>query len=257
MMTPVIVFLLFLSMGAVPSRAVNDEVLKEVSSDVSQTIARVNSGSKTRLVHGDLLPNTDRNADTCTASGCKWPKTGNYVYVPVTISSQYTREEQNIIIRALLTFHESTCIRFMWRRREQNYIYFYSGSGCFSYLGRQNRGQPISLSKRGCLYLDTVQHEVLHALGFHHEQVRSDRDEHVSILTQNIQEGTEPQFAKEQTNNLQTPYDFDSVMHYSNFAFSKNGQPTIVAKDDPNRVFGQATRMSQNDIDRINRLYNC
>ncbi|XP_020483862.2 high choriolytic enzyme 2-like isoform X1 [Labrus bergylta] len=256
-MTPVFICLFFLSLSALPGHAVDDEVMKEVSSDVSLTISRVNSHATTRLIHGDLLPNTNKNADPCTATGCKWPKTGNFVYVPVTISSQYTREEQNIIIRALLTFHQSTCIRFMWRRRERNYIYFYSGSGCFSYLGRQNRGQPISLSQRGCLYLDTVQHEVLHALGFHHEQVRSDRDEHVSILTQNIQPGTESNFEKEQTNNLETPYDFDSVMHYSNYAFSRNGQPTIIAKDDPKRLFGQATKMSQNDIDRVNKLYNC
>lgn len=257
-MTPVVLFLLCVSMSAVPTRAVDDEVLKEVSSDVSQTIARVNSGIRTRLIHGDILPNRERNADSCTAVGCKWPKSGNFVYVPVAISSSYTSEERNIIIRSLLTFHESTCIRFVWRRRtHRNYIYFYSGNGCFSYLGRQNRGQPISLSKRGCMYLDTVQHEVLHALGFHHEQVRSDRDNFVSILTQNIQPGTESNFRKENTNNLNTPYDFNSVMHYSKFAFSKNGQPTIVAKADSNLVFGQAPRMSQNDIDRVNRLYQC
>lgn len=43
--------------------------------------------------------------------------------------------------------------------------------------------------RNGCVYTGTVQHEILHALGFHHEQVRSDRDDFVSILTQNIQSG--------------------------------------------------------------------
>ena len=60
---------------------------------------------------------------------------------------------------------------------------------CWSYLGRQGGRQSISLMKNGCLYQSTVQHEVLHALGFHHEQVRSDRDRYVQILTQNIQPG--------------------------------------------------------------------
>ncbi len=60
---------------------------------------------------------------------------------------------------------------------------------CWSYLGRQRGGQAISLQRNGCLYTGTVQHEVLHALGFHHEQVRSDRDRHVRILTENIQPG--------------------------------------------------------------------
>lgn len=57
---------------------------------------------------------------------------------------------------------------------------------CWSYIGRQTQGQAISLRARGCLYTGTVQHEVLHALGFHHEQARSDRDDYITILTENI-----------------------------------------------------------------------
>ncbi|XP_035507880.1 high choriolytic enzyme 1-like [Morone saxatilis] len=167
-------------------------------------------------------------------------------------------EERNIIITALLTFHQSTCIRFVWRQYfHQDFIHFFSGTGCWSSLGRQSQGQTISLRKNGCLYINTVQHEVLHALGFHHEQVRSDRDTYVSILTQNIEPGMESNFVKVGTNNLGTPYDFNSVMHYNKFAFSKNGQPTIVAKSNPSLNFGQATDMSVNDIARVNRLYQC
>ncbi|XP_022602770.1 high choriolytic enzyme 1-like [Seriola dumerili] len=257
-MTPVFLFLLFLSLTAIPPGATDDGDQTDASLDVSEIIARANEGITTPLTHGDIVPNLNRNADPCTARGCKWRKRGRYVRVPVSISSTYTSNERNIIIRALLTFHESTCIRFVWRRWwHRNYLYFFSGSGCWSYLGRQSRGQRVSLRKNGCLYRDTVQHEVLHALGFHHEQVRSDRDQHVNILFQNIRPGVESNFQKVQTNNLNTPYDFESVMHYSKFAFSKNGQPTIVAKSDPNLNFGQATTMSANDIARVNALYQC
>ncbi|CAG12480.1 unnamed protein product, partial [Tetraodon nigroviridis] len=127
---------------------------------------------------------------------------------------------------------------------------------CWSYIGRQTRGQAVSLRAQGCLYTGTVQHEVLHALGFHHEQARSDRDSYINILTQNIQPGKLSNFAKVPTNNLGTPYDYTSVMHYSKYAFSRNGQPTLLAKSNPNQVLG-SSYMSSNDIARVNRLYQC
>ncbi|XP_054626978.1 low choriolytic enzyme-like [Dunckerocampus dactyliophorus] len=226
--------------------------------DVNEIIARVNANITTHLIHGDIALNVQRNADPCTDTGCKWPKYGKYVYIPISISSSYSRTERSTIIRGLLSFYKDTCIRFRWRRWwHRNYLYFFPGSGCWSYLGRQPRGQAISLQKNGCVYLGTVQHEVLHALGFHHEQVRSDRDDHVTINFDNIKDGAERNFQKVDTNNLSTPYDFDSVMHYSNMAFSKNGEPTIVAINNPDEVIGGAQEMSGNDTARVNELYQC
>lgn len=62
---------------------------------------------------------------------------------------------------------------------------------CYSWVGRQgNGGQTVSLSRQGCLYHNTVQHELLHALGFNHEQTRSDRDNHIRVYWENIIDGT-------------------------------------------------------------------
>lgn len=47
----------------------------------------------------------------------------------------------------------------------------------------------LSLARSGCLYHGTVQHELLHALGFNHEQTRSDRDNHIRVLLNNVQSG--------------------------------------------------------------------
>ncbi|XP_019962300.2 hatching enzyme 1.2-like [Paralichthys olivaceus] len=256
-MTPVFLLLLFFPMTAIAADAADEANQLDESPGVSDVLQRVNDGLP-NLVHGDIVLNSKKNADPCTATGCKWPKRGSYVRVPVVISSKYTRTERNLIIRSLVTFHRSTCIRFVWRRwYHRNYLYFFSGTGCWSYVGRQSRGQAVSLRKNGCLSTGTVQHEVIHALGFHHEQVRSDRDTYVRILTENISSGRETNFRKVKTNNLGTPYDFNSVMHYSKYAFSKNGKPTILARSDPNLEFGRATSMSSNDIARINKLYQC
>ena len=47
----------------------------------------------------------------------------------------------------------------------------------------------ISIQQRGCVHPEVIQHEILHALGFHHEQSRSDRDKHVRIQANNVLPG--------------------------------------------------------------------
>uniref|UniRef100_A0A3B5KSE9 Metalloendopeptidase n=1 Tax=Xiphophorus couchianus TaxID=32473 RepID=A0A3B5KSE9_9TELE len=207
------------------------------------------------LLDDIVIPDTrNRNADPCTARGCKWPKSGRFVNVPYKISSFFYRK---FIMDALRSFHGRTCIRFVPKRpRHRDYIRFISGDGCWSFLGRQDGGQKLSLQKDGCLYDATVEHEVLHALGFDHEHVRSDRDKYIWIqIIRCVNKISN--FDKKKTNNLGTPYDFKSVMQYSNDAFSKNGKPTIVAKRDPKMKFGDAKKLSVNDIARVNRLYKC
>ena len=44
-------------------------------------------------------------------------------------------------------------------------------------------------------------------------------------------------------------------MHYSRYAFSRNGQPTIVPKPDASVTIGQRNRMSMYDIHHVNIRY--
>lgn len=58
-----------------------------------------------------------------------------------------------------------------------------------------------------------------------------DRDEYVTIHWENIQPGTQGNFNKytnAQVTHFNTTYDYFSVMHYSAYGFSKNGNATIV-----------------------------
>ncbi|CAI9543459.1 unnamed protein product, partial [Staurois parvus] len=110
----------------------------------------------------------------------------------------------------------------------------------------------------GCVYRGIIQHELQHALGFHHEHARSDRDNYVDINYQYISEGYQGDFAKADTNNLGSPYDYGSVMHYDAYAFTNtSNQPTIVPKPDPNVPIGQRIGLSALDVLKINRLYQC
>lgn len=55
--------------------------------------------------------------------------------------------------------------------------------------------------------------------------------------------GRESNFYKRETNNLRSPYDFRSVMHYGNTAFTKNGEDTIQAIHDPDLRLGQVAEI--------------
>uniref|UniRef100_A0A3B5QLA7 Metalloendopeptidase n=2 Tax=Xiphophorus TaxID=8082 RepID=A0A3B5QLA7_XIPMA len=213
------------------------------------------------LIGGDIAVRSeaDRNADPCTSNGCLWLKyTDGKVYIPYYIANHYSDREREIIVRGLDSFSTVSCIRFRpYQNGDHEWLSIESRNGCYSYVGRVGGGQTVSLSSQGCLYHSTVQHELLHALGFNHEQTRSDRDNHILVHWDNIIEGMEYNFYKINTLNQGTPYDYNSVMQYERYAFSKNNLPTMEPIPDSNVSFGKATQMSQNDIDRLNRLYNC
>ena len=62
---------------------------------------------------------------------------------------------------------------------------------CWSSVGKLYKrpgAQEISLAN-GCLMHSTIMHEVLHSLGFWHEQSRPDRDQFIEIFWENIQDG--------------------------------------------------------------------
>ncbi|KAL4642036.1 low choriolytic enzyme-like [Arapaima gigas] len=244
------------------AREVTADITEGDNIPVSVLLERANRnvvrGSNEPTVVGDVATTFKKNADPCTSRGCLWAKySDGKVYVPYVIANHYSSRELSVIQRALESFSASTCIRFKPHSNERDYIHIQSLNGCYSYVGRLNYGQVVSLSRQGCIYHGTVQHELLHALGFNHEQTRSDRDNHIRVLLQNVISGMEHNFNRIQTNNLDTPYDYNSVMQYHRYAFSKNNQPTMVPIPNSNVEIGMATQMSANDILRINRLYKC
>lgn len=54
----------------------------------------------------------------------------------------------------------------------------------------------------GCTSLGTIQHELMHSLGFWHEQSREDRDDYVTVDMQNVRSGTELNLFSHFTSNL-------------------------------------------------------
>ena len=65
------------------------------------------------------------------------------------------------------------------------------------------------------MYLGTVAHELIHALGFWHEQSRADRDDFVTFKWDNIYPENHKDFEKKSlasTDPLDEKYDYYSIM---------------------------------------------
>ncbi|XP_049800867.1 zinc metalloproteinase nas-4-like [Schistocerca nitens] len=179
--------------------------------------------------------------------------------VPYVISAAFTVGERLEVAAAFREFHELTCVRFVPRTGHTSYVHLRKGTGCSSLVGPAGGKQTVSLGP-GCLSKGIVQHELMHALGFWHEQSRADRDDYVTVLLHNVIPGYERQFKKHSwhiAQSLGLPYDTGSLMHYGRLAFSRDGRsPTIVPRD-PRAAIGQRLGFSEVDVAKINLLYGC
>ncbi|XP_040203773.1 embryonic protein UVS.2-like [Rana temporaria] len=158
----------------------------------------------------------------------------------------------------MLEFATMTCVRFQERTTEPNYLSFESKKGCWSFIGKVNGRQVLSIDEDSCIYYGVIQHEIMHSLGFYHEHTRTDRNNYVVINSQYISPGSQDQFVTDHGNNFNIPYDYTSVMHYGRYTFSNTtGEMSIVPIPNPNVAIGQRTGLSSLDVKRINVLYNC
>ena len=134
---------------------------------------------------------------------------------------------------------------------------------CVSFVGRIGGKQGVSLVRSCIEDYGLVLHEIGHALGLLHEHTRPDRDDYVTILHENINSASLPEFAKElasQVDTLGVGYDYNSVMHYVPNAFglrSRGGRKTTIEAHDPNILVGFAQELSELDALKLNKLYQC
>ncbi|GBM24708.1 Astacin-like metalloprotease toxin 1 [Araneus ventricosus] len=206
---------------------------------------------------GDIAgidPNQDRNA--VPRDSQRWP---NGV-VPYEVDpSLYDIWE--LLHKAMRHIEEKSCIRFVQRKNERNYIRIFKGNGCWSFWGLLNNGEQKVSIGGGCEYMGTIVHELFHALGFEHEHNRSDRDDYLTINWDNIEPQWYYAFKKllPEQNRMLTAFDYNSIMLYGEEAFTKKwGLKTMIPKNGQYLPGNYAKPgMSKNDIKRLNMLYNC
>ncbi|MDO6386765.1 M12 family metallopeptidase [Uliginosibacterium sp. 31-12] len=201
-----------------------------------------------------LAAPTGSASNGVTRAVSRWPNNVLYYVIDASMNAK----GRQAITDGLAMISGRSAIRFVPRTAESNYVNFTAGSGCWSYVGMIGGKQDISLGS-GCEYSFVVAHEVMHALGWQHEHQRSDRDQHLTINVANISSGMEYNFDKLPATSADAfgAYDFASIMHYDAYAFSSNGQPTMVPVSSSVGLnsFGNSTNLSTGDIAALNHYY--
>jgi len=194
----------------------------------------------------------------------RWPeRTLNYDL------SQVVDPEDKTLIKSTLNMLEKkfdSCVRFR-EASSGNRMMVVDDDGCYSSVGfnKYFERQNLSLSPRECMYPAVIEHEFMHAIGVQHTHSRPDRDNYVTIIEENIQANATHNFTdnfekldKEEYNTFGLPYDYLSVMHYSDSLFSNGKGKTILTHDSSMQdVIGRAQGVSEGDIELVKRMYKC
>ncbi|ELU10813.1 hypothetical protein CAPTEDRAFT_115507, partial [Capitella teleta] len=182
--------------------------------------------------------------------------------VPYVFTKGYSKKSKKNVKAAMEDMMNNTCIQFRKKKTgDKNWLQIGNKSnGCYAMIGRGNSRTTVNLPEVCTTAMGRIQHELLHALGFWHEHSRSDRDDYVNVVWENVRTGNAGNFDKRTSNinNQNVGYDYKSVMHYGKQSFTKvYGQPTLVTTSPEGVYIGQRTVMSQSDYAEINILYNC
>jgi len=211
------------------------------------------------LVEGDMILPPDGSRNGVINPNLRWPG-GIVVY---ELDSTFSALDLAKIWAGLAELANHTCITYRPRElADADWVFIQNGAngtGCFSSVGKVGGRQTLNLEPRCVDRHGTIIHEMLHAIGFYHEQSRPDRDEYVTVVWDKIEVGKEGNFRKyteEQVTTFGAPYDYGSVLHYSSSGFSIDGSPTLVPVI-PGVEIGQRLQISQVDAGKVRLMYNC
>ncbi|MGQ5525580.1 M12 family metallopeptidase [Chitinimonas sp. PSY-7] len=159
----------------------------------------------------------------------------------LTNASPKTRQ---LFLEAAKEISRNSALRFMERTDEQEFIYLvdtpHDEVDCSTFIGRGTNAITLTL---GCQHPSIVLHELMHVVGFAHEDQRLDRDQYVTADDSN------PILGKVSNALHVGPYDLDSVMHHT---FGKDlslKNPTAKVRAWPRDT------LSKGDIAALEALY--
>ena len=182
--------------------------------------------------HDDSMP------DAVASPLRLWEKKGMEVIIPYTTPNGLTSHQNEHINQAINEFHIKTCIVFEPRTNQTDYVLIDPVNfpiSCRSTVGRKGGKQTVRAGNckiNGTFNYGPLLHELMHTIGFVHEQTRSDRDEHINVDFEAIKNFEKDEgwpngtwakqftkcnltrFGKKWGCKVLNPYDANSITHY-------------------------------------------
>ncbi|CAB5363584.1 unnamed protein product [Rhizophagus irregularis] len=193
----------------------------------------------------DYLGQTHKRTDTDVISSCKENMCEPYSDVcindrtkllengilPFEFDNNVSLELELIVLYAMKTISKVSSVKFVTKTDQSDYVKIVDKGGYWSFVGRQGKGQELSVTKDLQNYPHpegNIVHELMHALGFFHEHCHPDRDNYLTVI------------AKENDR------DFGKVTMY-----------TSEVGDGKKKCYGsgQRVKLSAYDINALNALY--
>ncbi len=242
----------------------NGNVKKYLKEDGSKSLDANEENVLVQDVSSNTMPSPTYHRILSIETNSRWKdRMGSVIQVPYYIDPTYFDADQAVVIEdAIIKLSEAVnVVQFIPRSNQAAYIHIQdNGTGCNSIIGKIGTGksQELNLRRNSCLNIGTIQHELLHAIGFRHEQARPDRDAYVRINFDNIDEKQKSNFViAESSQLLGSQYDYGSVMHYSRTAFALDENVDTVIPLDSGATIGQRDGASSWDIAKVHLLYQC
>lgn len=198
--------------------------------------------------------------------------------VPFEFDANVTAANQSAMLSAMAVLENVANVDFQQCSSnvcifsQTNFVHIANSTGNNSMVGMVGGEQFININSWGTQF--TIVHELMHCLGFYHEQQRPDRDTYVQVNCANVQGGCNGTVFNNNFSLLSAlstlvygNYDFDSVMHYDQCAFSIDCPAgstcactnTVMTVLPPNQgqqtLIGQRTHLSSLDKASVSFLY--